>query len=230
MEILGSALLGYFLGGINPSYYFGKLKGMDIRHVGSGNAGASNAIIMLGKAMGVCCMIFDIVKAYFAYRAAAWLFPSYELAGITAGTFCIIGHVFPLFLDFQGGKGLACLAGVALAYDPKLFLILLLLEAVVVLTVNYLCFVPITGSILFNIVYGVRTKSLAGALIFACATGVILYRHMENLKRIRQGTEVHLSFLWDRENELQRVMENYDGSLGDRGMTTSPRGKDRTVR
>ena len=218
MDFLGSALLGYFLGGINPSYLFGKMKGIDIRQMGSGNAGASNAMIMLGKSFGVISALFDIAKAYLSYRLAAWLFSSFALAGITAGTFCIIGHAFPLFMDFKGGKGLACLAGVAIAFNPVVFLILLAIEAVLVFTVNYLCVVPITASVMFNIVYGVMTKSVPGTLIFLIATLVILYRHVENIKRIRMGIEVRLSFLWDRKRELERVLGNYDGSQGDRGI------------
>lgn len=221
MDILGSSLLGYFLGGINPSYLFGRLKGLDIRRIGSGNAGASNAMIMLGRTVGVISAAFDIFKAYLAYRLAARLFPGYALAGITAGTMCIIGHVFPVFMDFQGGRGLACLAGVALAYDPRVFLVLLAIEAVLAFAVNYICVVPTTASVMFAIVYGVQTKSLAGTLIFGLAVAVILYRHMENFRRIRQGIEVHLSWLWDRKNEIERVKGNYDGSYGDRGVEHS---------
>ena len=181
MDILGSSLLGYFLGGINPSYLFGRLKGLDIRRIGSGNAGASNAMIMLGRTVGVISAAFDIFKAYLAYR----------------------------------------LAGVALAYDPRVFFVLLAIEAVLAFAVNYICVVLTTASVMFAIVYGVQTKSLAGTLIFGLAVAVILYRHMENFRRIRQGIEVHLSWLWDRKNEIERVKGNYDGSYGDRGVEHS---------
>ncbi len=215
MEIFGSALMGYLVGGINPSYIFGKLKGFDIRKNGSGNAGASNAVITMGKTIGVISMAFDIVKAYLVYHLADMLFPGFVLAGVTSGAFCIIGHIFPVFMGFHGGKGLACLAGVAIAFNPKVFLILLAMEAVVALVTNYICMVAITASVIFPAVYGVMMGSPAGALILGLSSCAILFRHVENIRRIRLGIEARISYLWDRKNEIERLKGNYSGEDGE---------------
>ncbi|MBO5294435.1 MAG: glycerol-3-phosphate acyltransferase [Clostridia bacterium] len=210
------ALIGYLIGGINPSYMIARIKGFDIRKHGSGNAGASNAVITMGKKIGVISALFDIFKAYAAVKLSVYLFSEAALAGVVAGVSCIIGHIFPIIMKFRGGKGLACLGGVVLAFHPLVFLALFIAELILVLLVDYICIVPITASIVFPIIYyNMTEKALAGTLIYCIATAVILYKHIENLKRIRNGTEAHLSFLWKRKTEIERLKEQkvYDPLL-----------------
>ncbi len=209
------ALIGYLVGGINPSYVIAKIKGFDIRKHGSGNAGASNAVITMGKTIGLISALFDIFKAFAAVKLALYFFSEVALAGVVAGVSCILGHIFPILMKFRGGKGLACLGGVVLAFHPMVFLLLLAAELILVLLVDYICIVPITASIAFPIIYNVMAKDLAGALILGIATVVILFKHVENLKRIRNGTEAHLSFLWRRGKEIERLKEQnvYDALL-----------------
>lgn len=150
----------------------------------------------------------DIFKAYLAVKLSAYIFPTVKLAGIITGTSCILGHVFPLFMKFKGGKGLACLGGVILAYSVPMFFILLTVEAILGFSLDYLVVVPITGSIAFPIIYGILEKSIKGALILGIAAVVMQFKHIENLKRISNGTEARLSFLWKGDKELERVKEN----------------------
>ena len=208
LKALICVLLGYFIGTINPSYLIARIKGFDIRKRGSGNAGASNALIVFGKAVGVLCALFDIYKACLAIELARQIiFPDYSLAYIITGTATIIGHMFPFYMNFKGGKGLACLGGVVLMYDWKFFLILLAIEMVVVLATDYICFVPMTASIIFPIAYGIFEKSFQSACIFLFATVLILFKHAENIIRIRNKTELHFSYLWNKDNELKRMNE-----------------------
>lgn len=201
--------LGYFIGTINPSYLIAKIKGFDIRKRGSGNAGASNALIVFGKAVGIFCALFDIYKACLAIELARRvIFPDYSLAFIITGTAAIIGHMYPFYMKFKGGKGLACLGGVVLMYDWKFFLILLAIEIIVVLATDYICFVPMTASIIFPIAYGIFEKSFHSACIFLFATVLILFKHAENIIRIRNKTELHFSYLWNKEKELERMNES----------------------
>ena len=132
----------------------------------------------------------------------------------------IIGHIFPVLMNFKGGKGLASLGGLLLAMDARLFLILLAAEIVLLLLVNFICIVPITASILIPILYGVLGSDGLGwlwnadggwwgAAIISIASLVMLWRHRENVVRIAKGKEMHFSYIWmnaeDRKKELIRI-------------------------
>lgn len=201
-------IIGYLIGNINPAYIAGKAKGFDIRKEGSGNAGASNAVITMGKGIGAASAIFDIVKAYFAVRIAVFLFPQLKIAAELSGTSCIIGHIFPAFMGFRGGKGLASLAGVVLAFSPPLFVVMLLGAITIAFLTDYICFVTIIASIAFPMLYGIMTGSMIGVLIYAVLTIVIPCKHIPNLRRIEEGTEAHISFLWKRDEEIERLKQN----------------------
>lgn len=210
MKYLCCILLGYLAGSLNPSYLLARAHGFDIREQGSGNAGASNTLILLGKLRGVLCALFDIGKALLVIKLTVHLFPQLDHAFAVTAVSCILGHIYPFYMKFRGGKGLACLGGTILAYNPRVFLAMLILELVVALITNYICFVPITASVIFPLVYIHFSHDLLGAGLFGIAAAVIIYRHKENLIRIRQGKEMRLSYLWDREKESERLKKNYD--------------------
>ncbi len=208
MDLLLCTLLGYLFGNVNAAYIISKLKGFDIRDKGSGNAGASNAIIVMGKKAGIITMFVDIGKAILACEVAARLFPALKAAKIVSGSACIIGHIFPFLMKFHGGKGLASLGGMILSYDPRLFIMLLTVECVLGFGLDYICVVPITGSLLFTLIYALTTGDPFGTMILASVAMVILYKHMQNLHRIMNGTEAHISYLWNKEKEIDRVTDN----------------------
>lgn len=210
MKYILCILMGYAVGIINPAHFIAKLHGMDIKKSGSNNAGASNALILFGKLTGVFCALFDIGKAFFVIWLTGFLFPELPCVFAITSVACIVGHIFPFYLKFRGGKGLACFGGMVLYYDWRVFLIFLAAELVVVLLTNYICFVPITASIVFPVVYGFMRKDLTGALILAIITLIMLYKHKENIDRIRQGTEARFSLLWNKEKELDRIKQNFD--------------------
>ena len=209
IALISCILIGYVVGCINPSYIISRIKGFDIRKKGSGNAGASNAVMVMGKAVGVASALFDIAKAYFAVWLAGWLFlEDLTFAREVAGTACIVGHILPFYMRFRGGKGLACLGGVILYYDWTVFLLMLAVEIVIVFVTDYLCFVPITASVAFPIIYAVRADAetrLIGTLIYLIATALMLVKHIENIRRIKNGTEAHFSFLWRKDKEMERL-------------------------
>ena len=107
-----SVLIGYAFGCINPAYLLGRAKGHNVKKEGSGNAGASNAAILLGVRWGVIVALIDIFKAFFSMRIAGALFPGVPFAPVCAGSACIMGHLYPVTMRFRGGKGLAALGGV----------------------------------------------------------------------------------------------------------------------
>lgn len=208
MQVVLCSLIGYLFGNINAAYIISKLRGFDIRDRGSGNAGASNVIITIGKKAGLITAVFDITKAAVASSVAAYLFPRIRFAHILGGSSCIIGHIFPVFMKFHGGKGLACLAGMILSYDPHIFLLLLMIEMILGFGIDYICVVPTTGSMLFTGIYAFMTGDAAGTTILAAVSMIILYKHIENLHRIQLGTEAHISFLWKKDQEIERIKHN----------------------
>ena len=205
MKYIFCVLIGYFIGALNPSYIIGKTRGIDIRQKGSKNAGASNALILFGKVLGVGCALLDIAKATFAIWLCGKLFPELAYSFAVTGVACILGHVFPFYMKFRGGKGLACLGGMILAFDWRVFLIMLAAEIVVAIATDYICFVPLTASAVFPIVYGIMRQDARGALIISLILPLMIYKHKENLKRIKQKTEMPFSFLWNKDKALAKT-------------------------
>ncbi len=204
-EVLICCLIGYALGNINPSYFFARKKGYDVRKDGSGNAGASNALILAGKSAFFVTALMDIFKAYLACRICRVLFPSLSVAPQLGGVACILGHMFPALLRFRGGKGLACLGGVILAWSWQWFFLLLLLAAMVAFVTRYVCVVAPAFSVIFPACYVCRTGEMLAALILLIPAIPIFAKHWENFRRIREGTELRMSYLWNKDEELRRI-------------------------
>ena len=204
-RILACAALGYLLGCLNPAVAVGRLKGYDPIRSGSGNPGASNTVIMAGKAAGLAVALFDIFKAAAACKLGEHLFPELRAALPIAGAGCILGHIYPVFMRFHGGKGLACLGGVILACDFRALLLMLAVALVIGLLSNYVCVVTTSMAAIWPVYYGLVTRFWLGAAIFAIPFVPILLRHLENFRRIRTGEELRLSFLWNRAAELERI-------------------------
>lgn len=219
-KIIVTMLASYLVGSINPSYIIGRLKGIDIRRQGSGNAGASNATVVLGKWVGIFSGVFDILKATGVMLLFPLIFGDIPYLAECAGVACIVGHIFPVFMKFKGGKGLACFGGLVLAIDPRLFGLILAAEILLLLLVDYICIVPITAVIIIPIVYGVfgadglnwlwrAAGGWWGAAIISISSVVMLLRHMQNIKRIIKGKEMRFSYVWmseeDKKKELIRI-------------------------
>lgn len=205
MEYVVCILIGYFLCCINPSYFIGKIRGVNVKKSGSGNAGASNALILFGKSIGILCALFDIMKAFAAVKICEAIFPGVNYIFAVTSVAAIFGHIFPFYLKFRGGKGLACLGGVVLAFDWRYFLMILAIETVFVIIVKYICFVPMTASIVFPISYAIIRHDIIGAVILLVPAVVIMIKHTENIKRIFNGTEVRISYLWNKNKEVERI-------------------------
>ena len=205
LQVLACLLLGYLFGSLSPSFVIGKLRGYDVRRSGSGNAGASNTVILVGKAAGFVVALLDILKAAAAWWLCAALFPELRLAGILGGVAAILGHMFPVWLRFHGGKGLACLGGVILAYDWRTMLMMLVLAILIAVVTNYVAIATVSMSMIWPVYYGLRTAFWLGALVLLIPAVPILIKHLANFRRIRKGEELRLSFLWKRQAELDRI-------------------------
>lgn len=214
LAIVFTILFSYLVGSLNLSYFLSKSKGYDIRKHGSGNAGASNVVIMMGKKAGIIVALIDIFKAFLVCTIAMRLFPDKIYIGPLAGTSVMLGHIFPFYMNFKGGKGLATLGGTILALDPRMFVALLAIAIVLAVVINYICVVPMSISIVFAILYGYTRQSFVSFLILMVAAVFINLKHIENIKRIKEGKEAHFSLLWNRKAEAERLGKVYDDGKG----------------
>lgn len=202
---LGAAAMGYAVGNINPAYIVGLRRGYDIREKGSGNPGATNLMILEGKKAGVFAMVFDVTKAAVSVTLARRIFKSSKYAGECAGAGCTLGHMYPALMHFDGGKGLACMGGVIIANGMQDFLLMLFSESTLLLATRYLCLVPITGAVFYPIYHAIERHDWKAGAILGTVTIPVISKHRENLKRIREGKELKLDFLWDKDSELERT-------------------------
>lgn len=189
MQILGCLSIGYLLGSLNPAALLGAIKKKNLRQEGTKNLGASNVLLTIGKAAGVLVMLFDILKAFFAAKLAKVLFPQLALACLIAGVAAVIGHVFPFYLKFKGGKGLAAFGGMVLAYSPWMFLGLLAVCLVAMLIVNHSYAMPMTAAALFPVLAGLQSRDIWVILLTATASLLIIIKHWSNIDKGKSGKE-----------------------------------------
>lgn len=192
MGYLAVILGAYLMGSSSMAYYLAKLTKKDISKNGSGNLGASNTVVLIGWKAGVLVGIHDIGKGLLAVLLAGWIFPQLEYAPAVAGAACVLGHIFPFYLGFKGGKGLAAYIGMTIALNWKLALVVLVILVIVTLITDYI----VAGTVSTIIVVPVATLVLTGnvvlTLILCVPTVVMLFKHRDNYDRIRKGTEVGL--------------------------------------
>ena len=138
MEYLIIIIIGYLIGSINPAVIIARaVKGIDIREVNTGNAGTSNAVITLGLKYGILVGVIDLLKGLLPVIVLRILFPENEIIWFIGGISVIIGHVYPVFLKFKGGKGTATYGGMLFAIAPLYTLILLIIFILVTLKSDF---------------------------------------------------------------------------------------------
>lgn len=193
MSAILSLGIGYLIGCISPSAWISKKKHVDLKKEGTKNLGATNTALVLGKKAGYFVLFFDILKSLFSYKLARWMFPHALLAGLFAGIGVILGHCFPVFLHFQGGKGLAAFGGLVLAHDPWMFVLLLSLGILLSFIMDYGVYLAVSAAVLFPITSYLRSGSIATFLTTGVASGIILVMHRGNLIRaIRHEDPIHV--------------------------------------
>ena len=206
LELSVKFLLAYLIGTVLGSMVLGRLRGVDIRSMGSGNAGATNALRTQGKLFGLLVLLIDVAKGVLAVR---WL-PMAALPGIdidpsvsrewlTLGcAFAVVlGHVFPVWFEFRGGKGAATVAGVVGAIEPRLLLPLIISWFVVVLLSGYVGLATmLSGAALFIAVYLLEPGDTPLLIFCAAMTAFIVYTHRANIARMRAGQENRVRKLW----------------------------------
>ncbi len=193
------ALAAYLLGSIPTGYLMAKVKGVDIRTVGSGNIGATNVLRSVGIVAGICVFIVDALKGYLACKVLGtlgfkWFAPpgalsAHEYFPILAGFIAVLGHNYTCWLGFKGGKGIATSAGVLLALFPKALLAVLVIWILVFAVGRYVSLASVMAALWlspFVWYFGYSRQRIAIAVIM---TALAVYKHKSNIQRLVAGTE-----------------------------------------
>lgn len=198
-----AVLIGYFLGCFSTGYVVGKLRGVDIRSHGSGNTGATNTLRTLGWKAAAATFFGDCAKTILAIVLANMLFRSsgvdIKLVELYAGFGAVLGHNFPFYFKFKGGKGIACTAGLVLALFPAavpvcltVFVLCIVLSKYVSLGSIMMAIVLVIQIFLFNFygVLGVSESAIAEFDILVLVLGLLaVFQHRTNIVRLFKGTE-----------------------------------------
>ncbi|MFH5835930.1 glycerol-3-phosphate acyltransferase [Proteiniclasticum sp. C24MP] len=201
------ALIGYLLGNIQSGYLLGRLiKKVDIRNLGQGNAGASNAVESLGWKFGVVVALIDILKGVFAVLLVKHLFSvGFNKEGALllyiGGYSAILGHIYPFFMKFKGGKGTATLIGILLGMNPVYGIIAMFIIAGVTFATDYIAIG--TLSLLIYVLFMTIFKDLGLWPVMITLLGGLLSikLHIPNFKRILNGEETKLSTVLHRKKD-----------------------------
>jgi glycerol-3-phosphate acyltransferase PlsY len=211
LELGIKVLLSYLLGSLNGSLIIGKFTGVDIRSVGSGNAGGTNALRTQGTWFAVGVMVIDISKGF----VAAWFIPSLGLPGVpfdpeisrtwlmlACGSASVVGHCYPVWFNFAGGKGAATIIGMLIAVAPGLLLPGLIAFAGVLVLTGFVGLATMTSVTVLPIVLWFRAgpDSLPTVITLSLLALFIIYMHRINISRIVRGEEdrMHKVMLFHR--------------------------------
>jgi glycerol-3-phosphate acyltransferase PlsY len=194
-DLLGVALISYLIGSVPWGYLLGRWYGLDVRSSGSGNIGATNVARSLGRRVGLLTLALDAAKGALPVLLAAnvslWAgaATSPETRAAVAALGAVAGHVFPIFLRFQGGKGVATAAGALLALAPGAALIPLAIFVVLLVAKRIVSLASLGAAATAPIVTALAGESSAVVLASLGVGALIFIRHGDNLARLRAGTE-----------------------------------------
>ena len=192
MAYILAILGGYLLGCSNMALYLSKAKGVDLRAGGSGNLGASNATALLGWKAGVLTALHDGAKAFIPALICRIVFPEIVHLAVVAGAAAVCGHMFPFYLRFKAGKGLASYVGMLVALNLKFALAVFVLLVVITVVTDYIVLGTTATMLATPIFFGI-TRGWVPALILGTLSLVIIYKHRLNYVHIADGTEGRLS-------------------------------------
>jgi len=198
MYRLIALLIGYAFGLIQSAYFVSKVSaGIDIREHGSKNAGMTNVTRVVGRKEGFIVFVCDILKAVAAFVIATLIFDGggtffatdYVIPGIWAGFGAILGHNFPFFMKFKGGKGISCTLGLILMLDWRVAVIAFLVGIVLVALFKYISLASLAITLLAPILMFVFGYDIEAVAVTAAFGALAWFMHRENIKRLLSGTE-----------------------------------------
>ncbi|MBQ5865045.1 MAG: glycerol-3-phosphate acyltransferase [Oscillospiraceae bacterium] len=160
-----------------------------MKQTGTGNLSASNTILLLGKGYGMLVMVVDIIKVFLACHIGQWIFPDLEIAAYITGFGTILGHVYPFYLHFKGGKGLACYGGMVCYYNVWLLLFYLTGGVLLMILANRSIFLAVLVTVSFPIILLLGTGNFKQFLVVTIASVFLLWVHRKNFGRVKRGEE-----------------------------------------
>lgn len=190
MEVFFSLILGYAMGCLNPAAWVGKRNHVNLKEEGTGNLGATNTTMVLGRKAGAFVLIFDVAKSFIAARLARWLFPQLAVSGMLACIGVILGHCFPVTMHFSGGKGLAAFGGMILAFNPVVFVIVVLSGIGLMVLLDIGVAAPLLGTVMFPVLTYLFSHDIPTTICAVIASSIILYTHLDNVSKTRAHSDV----------------------------------------
>ena len=206
LELAVKSLIAYLLGSLMGALIIGSVKGVDIRTLGSGNAGGTNALRTQGKLFAIGVVAIDVAKGWIA----AGVLPGLDLPGIgidaelgrgglavACAALATLGHVYPVWWEFRGGKGAATILGVVLGLEPRLLTPVLAVWLLVVMLTGFVGLGTILGVAILPLATRVLAPQNVALFVFALAMAAfVVYTHRDNIARMRAGTENRARRLW----------------------------------
>lgn len=192
-------VVAYFIGNVSPAYILGKFAAnIDIREHGSGNAGTTNVVRVMGTKAGIMVLVADLLKGVLAVWIGRYF--GGDLLAVLAGLFVVIGHNWPVLLKFKGGKGVATSLGVGLSISPQTALICLGIAIIVILTSKYVSLASLTGIPMWTLLLIVGDSNHLYIYLGIALSVLAIIKHRSNIRRIYNGTENK----FDLKNKLNR--------------------------
>ena len=194
LSLLGLCILGYLLGSLNFAVIISKLFfHEDIRNQGSKNASLTNMLRVYGKTAAIYTLIGDVFKTVIACMIGRVIFG--DTGAAVAGLGCILGHAFPIYYHFKGGKGVLATAAMALCLNPFAFGLLIAFFIAIVAVTKYVSLGSVMGALLFPIVLSKTSEpNMFSTIVSVIAAILIVILHRANIKRILDGTESKIDF------------------------------------
>lgn len=193
MRYIIIAIICYFIGSISSSYIIGRIgSNIDIRQYGSGNLGATNTLRVLGLKAGIGVLLADFLKGMAATFIGLGI--GGEIGGMIGGMAAILGHNWPIFLEFRGGKGIATSLGLIFTLFPRIGVILVILGVIIIILTRYVSLASLIGSIIFPILISIFNYDLVYIIGSIVISGLAIYRHRSNISRLLKGKENKISF------------------------------------
>lgn len=200
ISIIVMGLAAYMIGNINPAIIIGKLKGIDIRKEGSGNAGMTNTIRVMGLGAGITVFIVDVMKAFIAVKLGFSFCGAAGAMAAFAGV--VLGHCFPAVFGFKGGKGVAAAFGAALALNWPSACAALLVAGIVFLLTRKMSVASLAAALSYPVLIWHFDR---GYLYFAiCAAIFLMFTHLKNIKRLVKGEEKPLTIGGGNKNQEEK--------------------------
>jgi glycerol-3-phosphate acyltransferase PlsY len=188
-----AVVLAYLCGSVPWGYIIGKFNGVDIRTVGSKNIGATNVTRCVGKKAGKLCFALDFLRGMLPVLIAQHVFKTGEVVSLVVVFATIIGHIFPVFLNFKGGKGVSTAAGAIMALAPWALITALVVWVVVFLVSRYVSLASITAAAVLPVIQWIfvltNDKSMLVAAVLTAIAVLAIFRHRSNIQRLLDGTE-----------------------------------------